>query len=299
MIDAGKIYERLKDERIKRAVVVQSFVRYEMKRFLHDRGFVEIPPVIISPITDPLRHSTYDAHIDYYGQRYALTKSMIFHKQLSLIPFEKIFAFSPNVRLELEDRKGSGRHLAEFTQLDLEVRDASREDIMDLVEDMLIHIIKAVREKFSLDVDVPSKPFPEVTFEAAYRKYGDAFEVELSKEMDTPFWIVDMPITHREFYDREYKEGVLKDMDLVYPFGFGEAASGGEREYEYERIVDRIKRGGYRVEDFSLYLEFAKRGLPKSAGIGIGIERLTRYLCRLDSVEYATLFPKVIGEPGI
>ncbi len=299
MIDAEKIYQKLKDEKVKKAVEVQSFVRYKMKEFLHHRGFVEIPPVIISPITDPLRHSTYDAHIDYYGHRYSLTKSMIFHKQLSLIPFEKIFIFSPNIRLEPEERRATGRHLAEFTQLDLEVRDATREDIMDLVEDMLIEIIRESKDKFKLDVDVPSKPFPQVTFKEAYEKYESDFEVSLSREMETPFWIIDMPLSHREFYDREYKDGVLRDMDLVYPLGFGEAASGGEREYQYERIVDRIKRGGYDLKSFELYLEFAKKGLPPSAGIGIGIERLTRYLCKLDSVEHATLFPKVIGEPGI
>ncbi len=299
MLKVEKIYDRLTNESIRRAIEVQSFVKYEMKKFLQERGFVEIPPVIISPLTDPLRHSTYEAHINYYGKKYTLTKSMIFHKQLSLISFDKIFSFSPNIRLEPEDRRYTGRHLAEFTQLDLEVRDATREDIMDLVENMLIHVMKETEKKFSLDLKIPEKPFPRITFEEAWNKYGESFEDELSREMSMPFWIIDMPLSRREFYDREYKKGVLKDMDLVYPFGYGEAASGGEREYEYERIVDRIKRGGYRIEDFKLYLEFAKRGIPKSAGIGIGIERLTRYLCKLDSIDLATLFPKIIGEPGI
>lgn len=299
MIDVEKIYRRLKDERVRRAIEVQSSVRYEMKKFLEREGFIEIPPVIISPLTDPLRNNTYNAFIDYYGEKYSLTKSMIFHKQLSLIPFEKIFSFSPNIRLEFEDKRKTGRHLAEFTQLDLEIRDATREDIMDLVENMLIHIIKEVRNKFSLDVEIPEKPFPQITFKEAYERYGEDFENKLSRKMQTPFWIVDMPIERREFYDREYKKGILRDMDLIYPHGFGEAASGGEREYKYERIVDRIKRSGYNIEDFAIYLEFAKKGLPRSAGIGIGIERLTRYLCKLDSVEYATLFPKVIGEHGI
>ena len=299
MIDVEKIYSRLKDERVRSAIAVQSAVRYEMKKFLEDQGFIEIPPVIISPLTDPLRNNTYSAFIDYYGAKYSLTKSMIFHKQLALIPFKKIFSFSPNIRLEFEDKRKSGRHLAEFTQLDLEIRDALREDVMDLVENMLIHIIKEVKEKFSLDTEIPEKPFPQITFKEAYKKYGENFEIELSRKMQNPFWIVDMPLERREFYDREYRKGILRDMDLIYPHGFGEAASGGEREYKYERIVDRIKRGGYRPEDFTLYLEFAKRGLPRSAGIGIGIERLTRYLCKLDSVEYAALFPKVIGEHGI
>ena len=293
MIDA--VYSRLKNEALRRAIEVQSAVRMEMKKFLHERDFVEIPPVIISPLTDPLRHETHDAFIDYYGHRYSLTKSMIFHKQLALLSLDKIFSFSPNIRLEPPERRATGRHLAEFTQLDLEIRGAKREEVMSLVEDMLIYILSSLRKRFDLEVRVPQKPFERITFAEAHSKYGEEFETRISQEKKEPFWITDMPLTRREFYDYEYRPGILRDMDLVYPMGFGEAASGGEREYQYERIVNRIRRGGYRIENFSLYLEFAKRGLPPSAGIGIGIERLTRYICGLDSVEDATLFPKIIG----
>jgi asparaginyl-tRNA synthetase len=84
-------------------------------------------------------------------------------------------------------------------------------------------------------------------------------------------------------------------MDLLYPEGFGEALSGGEREHEYEDIVRRIEKAGLATEDFELYLAFAKRGLPASAGFGIGMERLARYICGLKRIEDAALFPKVPG----
>ena len=56
--------------------------------------------------------------------------------------------------------------------------------------------------------------------------------------MSDPFWIIDIPVNEREFYDREDpdNEGYLMDMDLIYPEGFGEAISGGEREFEIENI---------------------------------------------------------------
>ena len=52
---------------------------------------------------------------------------------------------------------------------------------------------------------------------------------------------------------------------------------------------------GLAAEDFELYLAFAKRGLPPSAGFGIGMERLARFVCGLGTIEEATLFPKVPG----
>jgi len=85
-------------------------------------------------------------------------------------------------------------------------------------------------------------------------------------------------------------------MDLVYPEGFGEALSGGEREVEYDLILDRLARDGLSRESFSLYLDYAERGLPRCAGFGIGIERLTRYVCGLDRIEDARLFAKLPGD---
>jgi asparaginyl-tRNA synthetase len=35
--------------------------------------------------------------------------------------------------------------------------------------------------------------------------------------------------------ESEENPGVLKDFDLIYPEGFGEAISGGEREHRYEK----------------------------------------------------------------
>ncbi len=38
-----------------------------------------------------------------------------------------------------------------------------------------------------------------------------------------------------------------------------------------------------------------KRGIYPSAGFGIGIERLTRYICGIDDIKYTHLFPKIPG----
>lgn len=68
-------------------------------------------------------------------------------------------------------------------------------------------------------------------------------------------------------------------MDLIYPEGYGEALSGGEREYEYERIIKRIAEKNLDINDYAPYLEIARRGFYPSAGFGIGIERLIRFVC--------------------
>ena len=283
---------------------IQSAIMGSARDFLASSGFIEMLPVMLSTETDPLCHEVIDAKIPYYDTEYYLMKSMILHKLIAVSYVDKFFIFSPNIRLETADKKDTGRHLIEFTQLDLEMRYADREQIMALGEKLIAHTIRSIIEKCGHELKLlgrkiaaPQTPFERITYADAVKKFGPEFEHELSKEAKGPIWLTDIPIERREFYDREdpKRPGILLDMDLIYPEGYGEAMSGGEREYEYSRIVQRITKSGKRPEDFKKYLELAKKGLPHSSGFGFGIERLTRYICGLESVKMARLFPKVPG----
>lgn len=291
--------------RKRKALIVQSEILKATGDFLRNQDFIEILPVIMSPVTDPLRHATGRAEVEYYGHEYQFTRSMIFHKQIALLSHDKIFTFSPNIRLEPIEFADTGRHLAEFTQLDLEMKGATRDEIIELGENLVIYTLNQIKQRckkelefFERDLLIPKVPFERISYQDAYEQYGGEFEIILSEKHREPFWIIDMPIEAREFYDKEDPErpGILRDMDLIYPEGFGEALSGGEREYEYDKVVNRIKRFGLEPDNFKLYLELVERGVPASAGFGIGIERFTRFVCRLWRIEEATLFPKVPGE---
>jgi asparaginyl-tRNA synthetase len=292
-------------EKTKIVLKIQSEIRKVLGEELRKQDFIEISPVILSPITDPLNHPTAPAQIDCYGKPYSVTQSMIFHKQLALRTLDKIFVFSPNVRLEPPEKKKTGRHLFEFTQLDLEMKGAKREDVMRLCEELLIATLKFIKIKCGKELELlgrtislPKMPFKQMTYREAYERYGVDFEAILSKNHTAPVWIVDIPITHREFYDREdpNNPGYLRDMDLIYPEGYGEALSGGEREYKYDRILQRIHKKGQARSQFKEYLSIARKDLPPSAGFGIGIERLTRYICGLKRIEETSLFPKIPGK---
>jgi len=291
-------------EKIKIVLKIQSDIRKILGEELRKKNFIEISPVILSPITDPLNHPTAPATINCYGKHYSITQSMIFHKQLALRTLDKIFVFSPNVRLESQKKKETGRHLFEFTQLDLEMRRAKREDVISLCEELLVATLKFIKIKCAKELEylgrtisIPMIPLKQITYKEAYERFGDDFETMISKNHTEPVWIVDIPLTKREFYDREDPKnpGFLRDMDLLYPEGFGEALSGGEREYEYVRILQRIHQKGQTRSQFKEYLTLARKDLPPSAGFGIGIERLTRYICGLKRIEETSLFPKIPG----
>ena len=297
---------RLTTEKERVAVLtIKSEIVRAAGAHLRDEGFLEILPVLLSPITDPLHHETYDGAVDFYGVPYQLTKSMIFHKQIALRTLPRIFCFSPNVRMEPAERASAGRYLAEFVQLDLEVRDASRDDVIGVGERLVTAVFDSVasrcREELHLlrrELRIPTPPFARIAYSEAAARFGEPFDDALSATLDQPAWVIDFPRRIREFYDREdpARPDVLLDMDLVYPEGYGEALSGGEREFESERILDRLRRDGIDRRRFDAYLRLVDEGLPRTAGFGIGIERLTRFVAGLDRIDDARLFAKIPGD---
>ncbi|MDD8019705.1 MAG: asparagine synthetase A [Acidobacteriota bacterium] len=308
MIDTDKYIQQLASPRLPLAISIQTKLITLIREFLVESGFQELLPVIISPITDPLTDYRVRGEVECYGFKYQITKSMIFHKQLALRTVPKIFCFSPNVRIETPDRKNSGRHLIEFVQLDLEVRQASRQEIIELGEKLFSRVINGIKKEAASELKMLKRklpsfrpPFERISYQQAVETYGEDFEMKLSEKLAGPAWLVDFPLEHREFYDRqdEKKPGLLVDMDLIYPEGFGEALSGGEREYQPDKIRKRIQEKGIDLRTYELYLRLADRGLYPSAGFGFGLERLTRYVCGFEDIAEARLFAKKPGVYGL
>lgn len=293
------------DTRMLQTLKVQTVVLHAIHDFFYRKDFIQLMPVILSQITDPLCHSVYEPRITYLGQGLQLTKSMIFHKQLAIASLgcASIYVMSPNIRFEINKLKTSGKHLLEFTQLDIEMKDTSAHEFMSLIEDLIISLIIKVKnscgaelEKNGIKIRVPKKPFKEFWSWDLREEYGEEYEKQISLQEKDLFWITDF---EREFYDKEDpdKKGHYINYDLYYPYGFGEALSGGEREYEYNILVKKIKERNQDLKAFELHLDLAKKALlVPSAGGGLGIERLIRFLTKRKHIKDATLFPKLPGE---
>lgn len=288
-------------DQIETTLRVQTEVLKSIHDFLYRKGLIQLMPVILSPITDPLCHPVYETHIEYLGQKLQLTKSMIFHKQIAIatLDVKGIYIMSPNIRLELIDLKNSGKHLTEFTQLDIELKGATACEFMSLIEELIIHIFQRIKEfckdEFS-DIHVPQKPFSIYNSWDLREKFGNEFGSMISSLEVDPFWITDF---EREFYDREDpdRKGHYINYDLYYPEGFGEALSGGERDYKYKTLVRKILERNQDCIHFEPYLRLAKQGkLGPSAGGGLGIERLIRFITKKKHIKEISLFPKVPGE---
>ncbi|WP_277342778.1 asparagine synthetase A [Thermococcus sp. 9N3] len=271
---------------------------------LSKRGFRWLLPIVLSSITDPLwpdpaaEEALRPPEVEVYGERLRLTHSMILHKQMAVaMGIDKLFVLSPNIRLEGKEAD-DGRHAYEFTQLDMEIAGASMDDVMGLIEELIVGLFRELRpvvwESFERELPKPKRPFKRFTIEEIREEFGS--EEEASRELEEPFWIMGIP---REFYDREV-DGTWRNYDLYLPEGYGEVSSGGEREWEYEKILAKIRSAGLSEEAFRPYLEVAKAGLLRpSAGAGIGIERLIRYIVGAEHIAEVQPFPRIPGVPAV
>lgn len=297
---------------------IQASILRAIREYLDSHGFTEVLPPIIGPVTDPGIRGAKQVTVDFYGHEYKVMSSAILYKQYMAAVLGKVYFVSPNIRLEPNDSIFTGRHLVEFFQVDIEMLNGTLEDAMSLAEGLFMHVARYVEEVHGADLEKLGRTLPE--YRTPFARYTHAEAVELvnrlgcrnprnteilwecekvlSAHHTSPLFIYGYPKGSRGFYNREDPErpGYLRDFDMLYPEGFGEAISGGEREYEPAKVIARIRESGEDPKKYKWFLEMLRDFYPlKTAGFGIGVERLTRYICGLRAVWESRPYPKVAG----
>ena len=305
--DRFTMIEAQETELLSSLKLTSQVLRY-VTNYFQDHGFLQMLPVMLGRSTDPLGPDPNSSilktiEVEYLGTTMRTMNSMILHKQVAVRDVGKIFILSPNIRLEKADRKSSGRHLFEFTQADFEIPYGKMKDVFSLMERLLVGLTSQIDSEAIRKVEGEpfafKGPFKVYSTHELESRYGEDWEYHASMDHDQPFWAV---CHKREFYDKEDEEnpGHYLNYDLIYPLGVGEALSGAEREYDYQRIRSRMGRDKLAMDVYASYLEEARKGFVPSAGGGFGVERLTRFLRGAAHIGDVQLFRRVPGEvPGI
>ena len=295
-----------------RSIIVDAF-----REILIKNGFVEIQTPVIALYVAEGGANVFQ--VDYFGRKAYLRQSPQIYKQLMAGALEKVFEIGPAFRAE---PSYTIRHLTEFISLDVEIAWIDGvEDLMDLLEDIVIHITTRVRNdgKKYFDIlgveppEIPEKPFPVMSYKEAtlllkeaniplegkeIPHMGEKYLGEYVKEKYgyEYFFITDFPWEIRPFYTMKYDiklpsgETITKSVDLI--FRGMEIATGSQREHRYDVLVSQMREKGLRPEVFGYYLEAFKYGMPPHGGFAIGLDRITMLMLNLDNVREAVLFPR-------
>jgi len=309
---AAKPLDQLSEKEMERKIAISRVTTQVLTRLTRafvERRFEWLLPVIFSRSTDPLwpdPGASLEKRIavEIYDTTMMATSSMIVQKMVACsLAYPRLYALSPNIRVERRERATTGRHLYEFTQLDFEAREATSKDVMTLVEDVLRELIQGVKEGCKQELtrlnrydglSVPAGAFKVYDRKKLEETLGAEWERRLPVGIEEPVWITNIP---REFYDFEDAgRGAWDNYDLVLPV-MGEVLSGARREWEYAKLVAKMERDGVSKENYRVLLGLAKEGrLKPSAGAGIGLERLIGWIVGAKHVAEVQPFPKVPGE---
>lgn len=267
----------------------------------------------------------YDA-ADFFGRRAALSVSGQLEGEVAAMALGKIYTFGPSFRAE---KSNTPRHVAEFWHVEPEVAFAELSDIIEIGEELIKHIIRAVLEKCPDEMKffdahfekglieklekVLADDFAVMTYTEAIEKLqncGEEFQypVEWGCDLMTeheryisevickkPVFLTDYPKEIKSFYMKQNADGkTVAATDLLVP-GVGEIIGCSEREADLDKLLEAMKVRGMALEDYEDYLSLRRFGSVPHSGFGLGLERMIMYVTGVQNIRDVILYPRTVG----
>ncbi|MDI6641111.1 MAG: lysine--tRNA ligase [Elusimicrobiota bacterium] len=318
----------ISNSNIKEIFILRAKIINLIRDFLNERDFLEVETPIIQhlpggAIARPFK--TY--HNAYSSDLYLRIAPELYLKMLVIGGLERIYELGKSFRNEGVDR----RHNPEFTMLEVYQAYSDYNGMLELCKALLSFLVDNLRlseitvgdkkvnltdfnivtltdlfkqnfgsklEIFKLVSDGKLKEFAkEIKFEftpdTSDRKIFDhIFEEYIQQKLINPTFVLDYPIEFSPLAKSKVGDaGDVAERFELFIAGeeianaYSELNDPEEQRKRFGQIKDEIHP---MDEDFITALQY---GLPPTAGLGIGIERLTMVLTNNSSIREVILFP--------
>lgn len=247
--------------------------------------------------------------LEYFGRKAYLAQSPQLYKEQMTMGLERVFEISNFYRAE---KSHTGRHLSEFTSVDVEAAFMDYADSMDLLEKLIAAVYdfaagscKREQEAIGRSIDAPDLPLERITYSRAVEELASAGEkVEFGDDLlDSHlrilgqrhpglFFLTDWPIKLKPFYIMASDDDpeISHSFDLQH--GHLELSSGGTRIHDPAILKARLRAQGLDPVQFEDHLRTFEWGMPPHAGWGMGLDRLLSTLAGTDNVRETVLYPR-------
>ncbi|MBI4903370.1 MAG: hypothetical protein HY820_07035 [Acidobacteria bacterium] len=209
------------------------------------------------------------------------------------------------------------RHLAEFMHSEVEIL-GGLEDILSLAEAYVRHLARYILVTIPdtvlllcgstdhLRTVSEQSVFPRITFAEATGRLSQIpsalratlpgevaltaeGERQLLREIEGPLWLTHFPSKTSPFYQRRStEEHYTLSADLL--LGKGEVLGCGERCETRGQVEDALRGQNVDFAPYQWYLDLKDLSPLRTAGFGLGVERLVQWISKAEDIRDCTLW---------
>ena len=297
----------LRNQRVAAIFKIRSAVLASLRKTFLEKRFIEITtPKIIGSASEGGANLF---SLEYFGKKAYLAQSPQLYKEQMTIGLERVFEIASFYRAE---KSHTGRHLSEFTSIDLEAAFMDYTDVIQILEDLVVQVFKDVISNCQPELailerklEVPKTPFDRITYSQIISelsqkgidlKFGDDLldsHLKLVGESHPGlFFLLDWPMSLKPFYihPKDDDPKISRSFDLQY--GYLELSSGGRRLHDPNTLKARIAEQGLDPASFEDHLRAFDWGMPPHSGWGMGLDRLMTVIIGTDNVREVVLYPR-------
>jgi asparaginyl-tRNA synthetase len=305
---------------------IRATIVHELRNWLDDHGYLLVDTPIITPAAGEETTTLFE--LDYFGEPAFLAQTGQLYNEANMMAFGKVYCFGPTFRAE---KSKTRRHLIEFWMLEPEIAFCSLEELMDMEEQLISHVVQKVLEKHRPELKVLERdiarleaiasPFARISYDEAVERlkklvaestdeeqkellkieWGDDFgsphETALAEMFEKPVFVYHYPTAIKAFYMQpvEGRPEVCRSVDLLAPEGYGEVTGGSERIYDADLLEKQVATIGLPREAYAWYLDLRKYGSVPHAGFGLGLERTVAWICGLPHVRETIPYARMLN----
>jgi len=319
------------NEESRRLFALRARTVSEVRRWLDERGFVEVETPVLQPLYGGALARPFTTHHNALDRDFYLRiATELYLKRLVVGGIDRVYELGKDFRNEGISHK----HNPEFTMLewyeacaDYTVTAHKVETMVAEVAERVLGTTKVQRGEVTIDfappwnrvtirdairersgIDIAEHPTREALAEAMGTEpdpeegWGKLVDGLLSKHVEPdliqPTFILDYPVELSPFAkSHRSEEGLVERFEafaggMEIANGFTELNDPDEQRRRFEQQAEELERGDEEAQPYDEdFVAALEQGMPPTGGVGIGIDRLVMLLTGAKSVREVVLYP--------